>query len=164
MGENDSQHQSDSPQRKPWGKYIFVVLIVVAGIAVWFSQRSGPTLEGWSQDLSAAQRQARQENRPILIFFHHKPMSATDRQEINEVLTHGDIRAVLEYEKILPVRLSVSDNIGEADQYGIEDTPAFVLLREGEEPKVAQEYLSVQQLTEFLESSVQEAREALSRQ
>lgn len=164
MGENDSQHQSDSPQRKPWGKYIFIVLIVVAGIAVWFSQRSGPTLGGWSQDLSAAQRQARQENRPILIFFHRAPMSATDRQEVNDVLTHGDTRAVLEYEKIVPVRLSVSDNPDVADQYGIEDTPAFVLLRDGEDPKVSQEYLSIQELAEFLESSVKEAQEALSRQ
>lgn len=165
MDQHNAQQQSSSEAKKPWGKYIFVALIVVLGAVVWFSQRRGPSLEGWSSDLTSALEMARQQDRRVLAFFHQTPMSASDRRAVNDVLSHRDVRLVLEYEKLITVRLSIAEHAELTGRLGIEGTPAFALLGpDGEPIRVNKGYLSITQLADFLDSSVREARESLSDQ
>ena len=163
MGEKDAQQQT-SRARGRWGKYVFVALVIVVGGAVWWVQRSDPTLTGWGGDLPAALEQARSEDRRVLVFFSDDPMNREDRQTVQRVLTHGDTRAVLEHENYVRVHLKLDGDATAAEQFGIGSTPGFVLLSPAGEVIASHDgYLSVQGLcVTFLNASVVEARRALS--
>ncbi len=147
-------------------KYIFIGLMVLVLLVVWWSQRTDPRLEGWTQDYEDASELAREQDRRILVFFSETPMNRDDRRMVDDILTHSDARVVLEYEDLVPVHLPIATHGELAAELGVAQTPAVALLTpEGEPISTRMGYMSVQQfVTEFLDSSASRAREALSRQ
>ena len=61
-----------------WVKRIFLLATVAAVVAVYLLQRSGPGMPDWPGDLPAVLVRAKAESRPVLVFFHSSPPSATD--------------------------------------------------------------------------------------
>lgn len=167
MTEQQTRNEPKQTGRRQWGKYVFILLIIVAVLAVWWSQRRDPQLAGWFSDYQEASRVAREQDRDILLFFTETPMSREDRRMVNEVLTRGEAKALLEYKEVVPVHLRMAAHSETAAKLGVGETPAFVLLPpegfDAQPRSVHVGYLRIEAFAEFLDSSVREAMEARRR-
>ncbi|MFW6066635.1 MAG: hypothetical protein ACOC9S_07420 [Planctomycetota bacterium] len=166
MTEQQTRNEPKQTSRRQWGKYVFILLIIFAVVAIWWSQRRDPRLDGWLNDYEEASRLAREQDRDILLFFTKTPMGREDRRMVSDVLNRREAKAVIEYEEIIPVHLRMAAHSERAARLGIDQTPALVLLSpeglEGEPPKVQIGFLRTEAFAEFLDSSVREAMEAQS--
>lgn len=154
---SESQTRSEPPRpaRSQWGRYAFIALLIIVVIAVWWSQRRDPALDGWLRDYDEAAQLASENDRRILVFFTETPMNARDRESVTQVLADNNIQAVLERKNVVRVHLSLNRDADEAQRLGIDSTPAYVLLSpEGEPIRDHQGYLRAEALrAEFLEPS-----------
>jgi thioredoxin-related protein len=164
MAEQDSQEQTAESGKAGRGKYVFLLIAIVAFFLVWWLQRSDPALPDWSNDLEATMDTAAEQDRRVLVFFSNDPMTHDDKRAVEDVLKHPDTRLVLEHGNFLTVHLERNRDTAAAERYGIASTPAFVLLEPGGEVvRRHQGYLIPQKLCgEFLGVTIREARQAQS--
>ena len=110
-----------------WVKRIFLLATVAAVVAVYLLQRSGPGMPDWPGDLPAVLVRAKAESRPVLVFFHSSPPSATaQRLATTTILKNA---AAIRKGRFLTARVAVS-GLGSdlARQYRLTELPTLILL------------------------------------
>jgi hypothetical protein len=98
-----TDQQTSPPSAQPAGRkplsrrarIVFVLIAVVAVTAVYFSQRQSALPSSWRTDLAAAEAQAKQENRRLLVVFLDSPPGEATLNLIRTTLTKGiDAKAI----------------------------------------------------------------------
>jgi len=115
-------------------KLAFLAVAVVAAVCIYLLQREGPELKGWATDLDEALKQAKAENRRVLVFFTASPKSATARRLIRTTLAKN--AQMIARERVVKVNVSLDRELNSdlAVRYKISSLPTFVLLSpEGKE-------------------------------
>ena len=120
-----SKHHKSKKDK--WVKFGFLILVVVLVIYIQYSQRQGPKLDGWREDLTGALEHAKRENAPILVFFMSRPPGEIDHFIANTTIKNN--AAALKESGCILVRIAVSSTSSDiAKQYDLTSTPTLMLL------------------------------------
>ena len=106
------------------------VIILLGGIAlIWVHQRRGPSL-GWGEDLDAALEQAKDDNRPVLVFFMSSPMGELAKKNIRHTLAKKSNRQAITDHKCITVKVTLDTALKDplAKKYRIDKLPTMLLL------------------------------------
>ena len=133
----NQQASNDQPvatkRRMDRGKLIFLLIFVLAMIAVYISQRSGAELPDWPGDLQAALAQAKQENRRVLVFFAGDPPSKNARDMATKTLQKN--AGPIKDGKFITVLIQGKKSDELFKRYKISKLPTFLLL-DGEDKEL----------------------------
>jgi len=127
------QTNPPAPRKDRWVKRLFLLATVAAVVAVYLLQRSGPGMPDWPGDLPAVLVRAKAENRPVLVFFHSSPPSATAQRLASTTIVMN--AAAIQKGRFLTARVAVP-GLGSdiARQYRLTELPTLILLdRSGKE-------------------------------
>ena len=126
----NQQASNDQPvgakPRMDRGKLIFLVIIASAMIAVYLSQQSGAELPAWPGDLQAALKQAKQEDRRVLLFLAGNPPSQNARNMSTKTLRKNTGK--IESEKFITVLIQGKKTDELFKRYNVLMLPTFLLL------------------------------------
>lgn len=103
---------------------IGVLAIATLGLWVWTS-RPVETLVPWQHDLAAAQEQARDQDRLILLEFDSLNCGYCKHMD-GEVFSRPEVVPLLE--NFIPVRLDMDRFPSEARRFGVRGVPSFYVL------------------------------------
>ena len=133
MGDIMSEQSESSVQQKPRPnkdklvKAGFLLLVVVLVVYIQYSQRKGPKLQGWREDLPSALQQAQREKKPVLVFFMSRPPGENDHFIANTTIANNS--AALKQSGCILVRVAVSGLSSDiAKEYQLTSTPTLMLL------------------------------------
>ena len=115
-------------------KLAFLAVAAVAAVCIYLLQREGPELKGWATGLDEALKQAKAENRRVLVFFSASSKSTTARRLIQTTLRKNV--QIIARERVVKVNVSLDTELKSdlAVCYKISSLPTFVLLSpEGKE-------------------------------
>ena len=112
-----------------WVKIGFLLAAFTVIVIVSVKMRN-PTIPGWRTDLEQAIKQARLENRKIVIFFMSKPPGATDRWIQDNILNKKNNRNAISEGNYLAVTTQLSPALDSelAKRYKITKLPTLLLL------------------------------------
>ncbi len=128
----DEQAKKTKPDHK--AKVIFLMIALVIGGGILLIQRRPPELpEGWSEDLPAALKQARLENRRLVIVFIAKPPSDTCRKLFDTTLAKPKNREAITDGRFIPVRQRIKPTKPSdvAKKYKVTHFPTTLILSPG---------------------------------
>ncbi|KKK96407.1 hypothetical protein LCGC14_2663070 [marine sediment metagenome] len=136
---NQQDTQQEPPVRKTgrdrWVKIGFVILLIVVAVVIFMLQRRGLAIKDWGKDLDAALRQAKAEDRPIVVFFVNRPPSDPAKTIRTRIQKPGNQQA-LKDGKFIPVIVELSSSLDSdtARRYEVRELPTLmVLTSDGEE-------------------------------
>ena len=130
------EQQTESPpsakksSKDRWVKLAFIVVVLAALIFLALHQRKGPELKGWKKDLPAALREAKETNRPVLVYFTSGPRSHVGEWNVRNTLRKPENRKAIKEGNYIRVeaKLSTSLDSETAKKYRITDMPTMLLL------------------------------------
>jgi len=108
-------------------KIIFLLVLFAGVVTVWLIQRRDLPLKGWSNDLKAAMKQAREEDRRVLAFFLSSPPSQTARDLQKITLRAPENIEAIEKGKFIRVKVETSLKSDFAMKYKITTLPTLVI-------------------------------------
>ncbi len=118
-----------SPAKDHRVKVGFLIVLLIAVVAVLIIQRRGPQQKGWSEDLPAALERARKMNRPLLVFFTSSPMGATTRRMFATTLAQPANKKAIASGRFIRVKVSVDSLKSErAKKYRLKSLPTMLVL------------------------------------
>ncbi|NLW86867.1 MAG: hypothetical protein GXY38_08335 [Planctomycetes bacterium] len=122
--------RAEAPEAKKrmdkWVKIIFLLVVVGVVVYIQYSQRKGPVVYGWSEDLPATIQRASRQNLPVLVFFMSRPAGEADHFIVKTLKNN---KAAIEESKCLLVQAAVTGPSSElAVKYKLADTPVLMLL------------------------------------
>lgn len=103
---------------------LVILALAASGLLLWTS-RTPDTLVEWGRDLAAAQEQARQENRLVLLEFDSVGCGYCRLMD-SEVFSRPEVLPLLE--DFIPVRLDMNRDRANARRFGVEAVPAILVL------------------------------------
>ena len=111
-------------------KFIFFAVVIVAATAVYFSQRRGPTLPDWGDNLDIALKKGRQEDRPVLVLFLRDPPSETLRKIQENVLKKPESTKAIKEGKFIRVKIKLRESFDSrlAKTHRIKKLPTMLIL------------------------------------
>lgn len=111
-------------------KLAFLAVVVIIGVAIYWSQLKGPQLEGWEEDLPAALAKARAEGRPLVLFFLASERNYDTTKMIKDCLPNPLVTEPLVAGKYIPVAVTVDRQLQSprAKEYEVETLPTLVIL------------------------------------
>ena len=111
-------------------KLIFFAVVIVAATAVYFSQRRGPALSGWGDNLDTALKKGSQEDRPVLVLFLRDPPSETMRKIQKNVLRKPESIKAMQEGKFIRVKIKLTDSLDSsiAKTYRIKKLPTMLII------------------------------------
>ncbi len=114
-------------------KVVFLIIALVIGGGILLVQRKPPKLPaGWSEDLPAALKQARLENRRLMIVFMASPPSHIGRKMFDTTLSKRENKKALEDGRFIPVRQLIKSTESEtAKEYKVTRFPTTLILGPG---------------------------------
>ena len=139
------------------GKFLFLVAVVLAATFLYRHQRREPTLPGWGGNFEEALAEAKTAQKPkVLIFFTTSPMGTLDKSMMTRMLQSRKTRSVLESLGYPKVHLTTKSRRDLAERYGIQSTPAYVLVDPAGKllKKQAGRLTDISFCTGFLEASI----------
>jgi thiol-disulfide isomerase/thioredoxin len=98
---------------------IFMALLIIAALMKVFEPRD---IVPWRSEFAAAQAEAVEQNKPMLIYFTARWCGPCQRM----ATTTWAERALQDF---VPVKIDIEQNPTLAIQFGVEPLPAFVVLR-----------------------------------
>lgn len=134
-------------------KYGFIALFVAAALGIYLLQLRGQEFPDWQEDLDAALRQARTQQRGVLVYFVHSTSSATVRTQWKIALSRERNKRAIENAKLIRVVAEIALNSEAARRFNIERLPTLTILSDhGTLCKRSQELIGqVEFRTRFLE-------------
>jgi len=135
MTEQPTPTPSDQPQRgkrEHRAKLVFLAVILIVAGAIYWTQTRPPRLNAWQDDLPGALAQAREQNRPVVVFFMEAkavPGSPTQRM-ISGCLKMVGVTKPLERYKYIPVAVAMDHSLDSdlARQYQLDTLPTLLFL------------------------------------
>ena len=130
---NQQDTQQEPPARKTgrdrWVKIGFIVLLIVAAAVILMLQRRGLAIKDWGKDLDAALRQAKAEDRPVVVFFVNRPPSNT-ATTIRKHIRQPANQQALKDGKFIPVIVELSSSLDSdiAKRYQVRELPTLMVL------------------------------------
>jgi hypothetical protein len=126
----EADRPAPAPQRRRWGKLVFLLIAAGAVYGVYWMQRKAPVLAGWSTDLDAALVAARDEFRPILVVFMDDPPGAIARTWDKVPLGKKLNKQAMDRMKLLKVKVIMTRSARKkwAERFKIAKLPAMLLL------------------------------------
>ncbi|MFP4105532.1 MAG: thioredoxin family protein [Phycisphaerae bacterium] len=137
-----------------------IVTVLVLGLIVWH-QQSGPDL-GWEDDLDAQLAQAREADRPVLVFFSASPPSEAARKLMRVSLRKQMVAQPLKRENYIKVRTVVDRDLTEdlAVKYRLKELPTLMVLDpKGKEVGRLEGYAGETAINELLKKIDRESEE-----
>ncbi len=114
------------PAERPQRHFLPIGILAIATLGLWFwTSRPVETLVPWQRDLAAAQEQARDQNRLILLEFDSLNCGYCKLMD-GEVFSRPEVVPLLE--DFIPVRLDMDRFQSEARRFGVRGVPAFYVL------------------------------------
>ena len=130
--------QSEVPQasdakarREKRTKMGFVVVLIIAASIVYMLQRGDPpVLRGWRDDFDQVLKDAKRDNRRVLVFFVGTSLSQTARNMLSTTLRKPGNAAAIEKGNFIKahVRLDHPPSSDLAERYRITTLPTMVIL------------------------------------
>lgn len=106
----------------------FGLVAMAAVVVIFLLGRRGPSLPGWGEDLDAALKKAKAENRPILVFFIPSGYSA-EAEQVAEIAKKEENLRALEKGRFLRVRVKVdSPGSKPARRHRVKHLPTVLIL------------------------------------
>ena len=130
MEQQASGNPADKKSKRAKLIFIVLVLVVIAVIYGIQHKRSLDIFHGWQTDLDAALKQAKADNKKIIVFVSHSQLSAVDQDVINQNWTNDNLMKSVRGEGFVLVHLDW-DNKPAMEQLKIdkiENVPAVLLL------------------------------------
>jgi hypothetical protein len=117
-------------RKDKWIKIGFAVAFAVAIVAIYLHQLRGPSMpEGWEEDVPYAMDVAREQRRPVVIFFHAEKPSDDARHIIRRALDNPQTRKAIADFNYIAVRAVTRDLDEQMPlRYGLKALPALVVL------------------------------------
>ncbi|HUS47362.1 MAG TPA: thioredoxin family protein [Phycisphaerae bacterium] len=111
-----------------WIKRGFVAAILIAAVIVYVLQMEGPRLSGWEDDLNAALVQAKEENRPVLVYFVRSLSSQVVRDMANKTLAKKENKQAITDAGFIMVKVETTIESETARRYGLTKLPTMAVL------------------------------------
>ena len=133
MGEDNTVPPRPSDAKRSADRRVklifFVVVIVIASVAYYF-QRQGPALSGWGDNLDAALKRSRQDDRPVLVLFFRDPPSETFRKLKKSVLDKSASVEAMAKGKFIRVKIKLNAHLDSnlAKTYQIRELPTMLII------------------------------------
>jgi len=110
-------------------KFIFFAVVLVAASIVYYSQRSGPTLPGWGDNLTAALKRGQQDNRPVLVLFY-KSLSGDAVWDLKKHLGRIEADKALADGKFIRVKVKLTSGLDStlAKTHQIRKLPTILII------------------------------------
>lgn len=133
-GSAPPERQAETSRKDRVVKWVFLGVVLIAVIAIYFNQRTGPDFD-WPANLRDALAEAERTDRRVVAFFMNQPPGALARWNIQNTLRKSSNRQALDESDAIRVQVRLDSlEAPLAREYRIEDLPTMLLLSpEGEE-------------------------------
>ena len=133
---SDTNDASQTPQEPAGGdrrvKIVFGVVLLIAVVLVYYVQRKPPPdlTKDWPEGLAAALDRAKQEKRPVLVFFTGQSLSQTARRLLETTLRQRANRTAIREGRFIRVRVGLTSSLTSdlVKKYKIKKLPTMLLL------------------------------------
>lgn len=128
--EQPPEPRQAAPQdrRNPWVKLGFVVALIAVAVVVWMLQTRPLSIAGWGDDLSAALRQAQENDSMVVAHFCRRPPSEAAEHNKYVLQKPENVEAMREGNFIGVVVTVDSPSDPLARKYGVDTLPMLVLI------------------------------------
>ncbi len=145
---DQTNNPTSTPQKSAKGKtskgvkLIFLLILVAIAVTVWFVQKRGLPLD-WPDDFNAAIRQAKQENRRLLVLFVSDSPNEDARKLAKITLVATENRDAIEKGSFIKVKVETDLKSDVAKKYRITTLPTMLILSsDGKELNRREGYIS----------------------
>ncbi|MCK5114458.1 MAG: thioredoxin family protein [Phycisphaerae bacterium] len=128
MSEQDSNAAATDKKSTKKVGLILLLVILAAAVGIYMYQQRSMSIDGWSEDLDAAMVQAKQEKRPVVVFFVSNTPGPIARHIKNKVITKPGNKKALQEGKFVKVLVSVDSGLKceVARKYKLTDLPTLI--------------------------------------
>jgi len=124
-----NQPNSEPTDKDRKGRLVFLGIIIVVAFGVYFFQQfKEPSLPNWTKGIESGLKQAKQENKLLLVFFMSKPPSAVGQGMIQTTLSIQQNKKAIDEGNFVRTKQSISPDSQIAKQYKITEFPTMLIL------------------------------------
>jgi thioredoxin-related protein len=126
--EKDSNEVVTPAKSNKKGRLILLLLILAVAVGIYMYQRRGLSITGWSNDIDAAMDQAKEKQRPVVVFFVAQTPSPIAEEIKNKVIPKKGNQEALKKGKFIKVIFTVDSGLKSeaAKKYKLTKLPTLI--------------------------------------
>ena len=128
MNEQDSNEAVSSKKNNKKAGLILLLLILAVAVGIYMYQQRSLSINGWDNDIDKARNKAKNEQRPVVVFFVDRIPSPIAREIANKVIPKPGNQKALKEGKFIKVICSVNSDLKSetAQKYKLVKLPTLV--------------------------------------
>ncbi len=110
------------------GRLVLLLLILAVAVGIYMYQRRGLSITGWGDDITAAMKEAKEKQQPVVVFFVGRTPSPIAEEIKNKVIPKPGNQKALKEGKFIKVIVALDSGLKDqtAKKYKITKLPTLI--------------------------------------